>query len=44
MAFLLSPVHQTGGSPLARIQEIDPCELLEKNLYHQHTKGVVRLH
>lgn len=29
---------------LSRIQGIDPCELLEKNLYHQHTKGVVRLH
>jgi len=34
----------SGINALARIQGIDPCELLEKNLYHQHTKGVVRLH
>jgi hypothetical protein len=34
----------SGINALARIQEIDPCELLEKNLYHRHTKGVVRLH
>jgi hypothetical protein len=34
----------SGINALARIQGIDPSELLEKNLYHQHTKGVVRLH
>jgi hypothetical protein len=34
----------SGMNALARVQGIDPCELLEKNLYHQHTKGVVRLH
>ena len=34
----------SGINALARIQGIDPCELLEKNLYHKHAKGVVRLH